>query len=148
MTSLAKPRKLTLYGSDGKAYPFLGKPQDDLRKDARLMDFYAIINKLLKSNSESRRRRLRKYVLCEMLTVYWSCFRLDIRTFGVVTLNERCGFIQWVGNTMPIRHILTRLYEQRKIQTWVSPHCNSATWWLAYHPPSLGWWCIQDCKQV
>lgn len=58
MNSLAKPRKITLVGTDGKMYPFLGKPQDDLRKDARLMDFYAIINKLLQSNSESRRRRL------------------------------------------------------------------------------------------
>ena len=63
MSSLARPRKITLIGSDGKTYPFLGKPQDDLRKDARLMDFYAIINKLLQSNSESRRRRLRKSIL-------------------------------------------------------------------------------------
>ncbi|CAL1700250.1 unnamed protein product [Somion occarium] len=100
MSSLAKPRKITLVGSDGKTYPFLGKPQDDLRKDARLMDFYAIINKLLKSNSESRRRRLR------------------IRTYGVVTLNERCGFIQWVPNTIPIRPILLKLYDNHKIPHW------------------------------
>lgn len=58
MKSLAKPRKITIQGSDGKVYMFLGKPKDDLRKDARLMDFNAIINKLLKSNSESRRRHL------------------------------------------------------------------------------------------
>ncbi|KAK7696228.1 hypothetical protein QCA50_000881 [Cerrena zonata] len=102
MNSLAKPRKITLVGSDGKLYPFLGKPQDDLRKDARLMDFYAIINKLLQSNSESRRRRL------------------HIRTYGVVTLNETCGFIQWVGNTRPIRHVLQKLYEGRKMQPWSS----------------------------
>lgn len=58
MRSLARPRKLTIMGSDGKTYVFLGKPKDDLRKDARLMDFNAIINKQLKSNSESRRRQL------------------------------------------------------------------------------------------
>lgn len=59
MRSLAKPRKITIQGSNGQIYMFLGKPKDDLRKDARLMDFNAIINKLLKANSESRRRQLR-----------------------------------------------------------------------------------------
>lgn len=59
MRSLAKPRKITILGSNGKIYMFLGKPKDDLRKDARLMDFNSIINKLLKTNSESRRRQLR-----------------------------------------------------------------------------------------
>lgn len=37
MHSLAKPRKLTVNGSDGIKYMFLAKPKDDLRKDARLM---------------------------------------------------------------------------------------------------------------
>lgn len=61
MRSMAKPRKITIRGSDGQTYMFLGKPKDDLRKDARLMDFNAIINKLLKTNSESRRRQLRMF---------------------------------------------------------------------------------------
>ena len=59
MKSLAKPRKITIRANDGKTFAFLGKPRDDLRKDARLMDFNAIINKLLKTNSDSRRRQLR-----------------------------------------------------------------------------------------
>ena len=63
MRSLAKPRKITIQGSNGQVYTFLGKPKDDLRKDARLMDFNAIINKLLKANSESRRRQLRRFLL-------------------------------------------------------------------------------------
>ncbi|CCL98247.1 uncharacterized protein FIBRA_00241 [Fibroporia radiculosa] len=100
MRSLAKPRKITINGSDGQIYMFLGKPKDDLRKDARLMDFNAIINKLLKSNSESRRRQL------------------HIRTYGVVTLNEECGFIQWVPNTIPVRPVLLKAYERRGIRSW------------------------------
>ena len=62
MKSLARPKKIALKGSDGQTYMFLGKPKDDLRKDARLMDFNAIINKLLKANSESRKRQLRKFI--------------------------------------------------------------------------------------
>jgi serine/threonine-protein kinase ATR len=61
MPSLVKPKRVTVRGSDGGLYSFLCKPKDDLRKDARLMDFFAMINKLLKADSESRRRRLRVY---------------------------------------------------------------------------------------
>lgn len=60
MRSLQKPRKFSVYGDDGKLYTFLAKPKDDLRKDARLMDFNTMINKLLAKNSEARRRQLRK----------------------------------------------------------------------------------------
>ncbi len=60
MTSLQRPKKLVFIGTDGRRYPFLCKPHDDLRKDARLMDFNMMINKLLKSASESRRRQLCK----------------------------------------------------------------------------------------
>jgi serine/threonine-protein kinase ATR len=66
MHSLAKPRKFTVNGSDGIKYMFLAKPKDDLRKDARLMDFNGIINKLLKTNSESRRRQLRTFERTEV----------------------------------------------------------------------------------
>ncbi|PFH50130.1 hypothetical protein AMATHDRAFT_145857 [Amanita thiersii Skay4041] len=102
MRSMARPRKITIKGSNGETYMFLGKPKDDLRKDARLMDFNAIINKLLKASSESRRRQL------------------HIRTYGVVTLNEECGFIQWVPNTIPIRPVLLKYYDARGIRTWTS----------------------------
>ncbi|KAH9938115.1 uncharacterized protein B0H18DRAFT_1080892 [Fomitopsis serialis] len=105
MKSLAKPKKIALRGSDGQIYMFLGKPKDDLRKDARLMDFNTIINKLLKANTESRRRQL------------------GIRTYGVVTLNEECGFIQWVPNTVPIRPILNELYERIGLKVW-TPDMN------------------------
>ncbi|KAF9450926.1 hypothetical protein P691DRAFT_724995 [Macrolepiota fuliginosa MF-IS2] len=100
MRSLAKPRKISIRGTDGQTYMFLGKPKDDLRKDARLMEFNSIINKLLKANSESRKRQLR------------------IRTYGVVTLNEECGFIQWVPNTIPVRLVLLKSYEGRRIRSW------------------------------
>ncbi|KXN89480.1 Protein kinase rad3 [Leucoagaricus sp. SymC.cos] len=100
MRSLAKPRKISIRGTDDQTYMFLGKPKDDLRKDARLMELNSIINKLLKANSESRKRQL------------------HIRTYGVVTLNEECGFIQWVPNTIPLRPVLLKYYDARRIRSW------------------------------
>ena len=94
MSSLIKPRKITIIGSDSDDYMFLCKPKDDLRKDARMMDFNNILNKLLRKNPESRRRRL------------------HIRTYGVIPLNETCGLIEWVENTTGYRHVLTKLMTQ------------------------------------
>ncbi|KAH9464248.1 hypothetical protein Pst134EB_003780 [Puccinia striiformis f. sp. tritici] len=100
MSSLQKPRKIGIVGSDGRVYPFLCKPKDDLRKDARLMEFNSMINKLLKKDSESRRRNL------------------HIRTYAVVVLNEECGLLEWVSNTIPFRHILTDLYIPKGVHIW------------------------------
>ena len=124
MRSLAKPRKITIKGSNGQTYMFLGKPKDDLRKDARLMDFNAIINKLLKGNSDSRRRQLRKFTYLTLLLTTNVFFQnLDIRTYSVVALNEECGFIQWVPNTIPIRSVIVKYYEARRVKSWVTISC-------------------------
>lgn len=53
-----RPRKITINDSTGKTHFFLCKPKDDLRKDARLMEFNSMINKLLKKDHDSRKRQL------------------------------------------------------------------------------------------
>ena len=58
MSSLQKPKKITIHGSDGKEYNFLCKPNDDLKKDSRLMEFNSIINKLLKKDGDAGKRGL------------------------------------------------------------------------------------------
>ncbi|KAJ1964146.1 hypothetical protein GGI12_001602, partial [Dipsacomyces acuminosporus] len=93
MHSLQRPKKIAVVGSDGHNYSFLCKPKDDLRKDARLMEFNSMINKLLGANSQTQKRGL------------------HIRTYAVVPLNEECGLIQWVGPTTGIRHVLLKLYK-------------------------------------
>ncbi|CAN8236301.1 unnamed protein product [Cochlearia groenlandica] len=92
LSSLQRPKKVTLLGNDGLEYPFLCKPKDDLRKDARMMEFTAMINRLLSKYPESRRRKL------------------YIRTFAVVPLTEDCGMVEWVPHTRGLRHILQDLY--------------------------------------
>lgn len=118
MSSLQRPRKLVILASDGKQYPFLCKPKDDLRKDARLMEFDTMINNLLQSNPESRKRRLceSRCSLSRRSTHYNPILLLlDIRTYSVITLNEECGLIEWVPNTIGLRHILGKFYRIRDI---------------------------------
>lgn len=97
LSSLAKPRRLTARGSDGKKYMLLIKPKDDLRTDQRLMEFNAMINRSLKRDAESSRRQL------------------YIRTYAVVPLNEECGIIEWIPGIRTIRDILISLYAALKI---------------------------------
>jgi len=98
LSSLQRPRKLTVRGSDGRNYGLLCKPKDDLRKDQRLMEFNAMIDRALKRDVESSKRRL------------------YIKTYGVTPLNEECGTIEWVDNLKPLRDIIIKLYKQKHVK--------------------------------
>ncbi|XP_020579052.1 serine/threonine-protein kinase ATR [Phalaenopsis equestris] len=95
LSSLQRPKKVIFLGSDGVHRAFLCKPKDDLRKDARMMEFTAMINRLLSKFPESRRRKL------------------YIRTFAVIPFTEDCGMVEWVPQTRGLRHILQDIYITR-----------------------------------
>lgn len=97
LASLQRPRRITVRGSDGRTYALMCKPKDDLRKDQRLMEFNAMINRALQQDIQASKRRL------------------YIRTYGVTPLNEECGTIEWVEGLKPMRDILIRLYRQKSI---------------------------------
>ncbi|THY55817.1 hypothetical protein D6C98_04012 [Aureobasidium pullulans] len=98
LNSLQRPRKLTVRGSDGKQYGLLCKPKDDLRKDQRLMEFNTMINRALRRDTESSKRRL------------------YIKTYGVTPLSEESGTIEWVEGIKPLRDILLKLYQRKGVQ--------------------------------
>jgi serine/threonine-protein kinase ATR len=95
---LQRPKKITLRGSDGKLYGLLCKPKDDLRKDQRLMEFNGIINRALKRNTESAKRRL------------------YIKTYAVTPLSEESGTLEWVEGIKPMRDILLNIYSRKGIR--------------------------------
>lgn len=97
LNSLQKPRKISIRGSDGHVYALLCKPKDDLRKDQRLMEFNAMINRALKKDAESSKRHL------------------YIKTYAVTPLNEECGLIEWVDNLKTLREILLASYKQKNV---------------------------------
>ncbi|XP_077556323.1 ATR serine/threonine kinase meiotic 41 [Haemaphysalis longicornis] len=97
LSSLQKPKKISVKGSDGKTYAMMLKPKDDLRKDCRLMEFNNLMNRYLKQNAEGLRRRL------------------HIRTYNVVPLNEECGLIEWIPDLQGFRLILNRIYRDKGI---------------------------------
>jgi serine/threonine-protein kinase ATR len=98
LSSLQRPKKITARGSDGKRYGLLCKPKDDLRKDQRLMEFNGIINRALKRDDKSSKRRL------------------YIKTYAVTPLSEESGTIEWVEGIKPIRDILLGIYNRKGIR--------------------------------
>lgn len=97
LSSLQRPRKISIRGSDGRVYALLCKPKDDLRKDQRLMEFNAMINRALKKDAESSKRRL------------------YIKTYAVTPLNEDSGLIEWIDNLKTLRDILLVTYKQKNV---------------------------------
>jgi len=97
LNSLQKPRKLTVRGTDGLKYGLLCKPKDDLRKDQRLMEFNAMVNRALKRDADCSKRQL------------------YIRTYAVTPLNEECGIIEWVDGLKALRDIILQLYRSKGI---------------------------------
>jgi len=95
MHSKERPRKLTVLASDGKRYNFLCKREKvgDLRKDARMMEFASVVNRLLAKDPEGSRRKLR------------------MRTYAVMILNEESALMQWVQMTSGLRREIDWCYQ-------------------------------------
>ncbi|KAK0416987.1 hypothetical protein QR680_012784 [Steinernema hermaphroditum] len=91
INSIARPKRCVLRGSDGKEYPILFKPSDELRKDSRVMDIARMVNSLLMQNADARRKNL------------------SIRTYTVIPLQEKGGLIEWVPNLKPLRRAILPL---------------------------------------
>ena len=135
MNSMQKPRKITIRGTDGLRYPFLVKPKDDLRKDARLMEFNSIINKLLKKDVESSRRQLCKFVGMRFLRIrhphVFSCSS-ERRTW-----NRRMGSshssITWHHSQIPSTE-RNRVQRGCQFLTWSNfqVYWNSSYSWLQF----------------
>ncbi|CAI5714782.1 unnamed protein product [Hyaloperonospora brassicae] len=95
MMTKEKPKRIEVLGTDGLSYPFLCKREKsgDLRKDARMMEFNSMINRLLQKDKEGRKRKLR------------------LRTYAVVCLNEESGLMEWVRHTKAMRQLIGQIYK-------------------------------------
>ncbi|KAJ6637162.1 Serine/threonine-protein kinase ATR [Pseudolycoriella hygida] len=96
-SSLQRPKRITLVGSDGKNYILIMKSKDDLRKDFRLMEFNAVVKQYLRQDSESRQRRL------------------NIRTYAVIPMNEECGLIEFIPGLEAFRGIISGILKRKNM---------------------------------
>ncbi|KAL2807609.1 hypothetical protein BJX63DRAFT_436875 [Aspergillus granulosus] len=144
LNSLQKPRRISIRGSDGKIYNILCKPKDDLRKDQRLMEFNNMINRFLKKDVESSKRRM------------------YIKTYAVTPLNEECGLIEWVDNLRTLRELVTKSLKERgislhydEVRNYLKEACSDPSKVsiftdkvLAMFPPVLHEWFVETFPET
>ncbi|CUG86049.1 phosphatidylinositol 3-kinase, putative [Bodo saltans] len=92
MSSLQKPKRMAVIGSDGVKYPFLCKAKDDPKKDIRMMEIVNRMNLLFQQDPESRKRRYR------------------LRGYVVAALGDDYALIEWVSHQCALRRAVDDTY--------------------------------------
>lgn len=95
--SLQRPKRIVIWGTDGKQYQLLLKGNDDVRKDARLIEFTTAVNQLLRADPAATSRHL------------------DILTYRVTPLGASAGIIEWVKGAVPARTIMYSLSRNQNL---------------------------------
>ncbi|KAH0475444.1 MAG: hypothetical protein KVP17_000962 [Porospora cf. gigantea B] len=125
ISSLTKPVKVALLGSDGKTYHRLIKCEaaGDFRKDARVMEIAAVVNVMLRGETISE----------------------PLNTYGIWALNKTVGLVEWVTDLKPLiafiknqkdsiivhngkggRSIARNIHQLRKFAVKVAPQLPAA----------------------
>ena len=98
LNSKQHPRKIVLYGSDGKEYPFLLKGHEDIRQDERVMQLFGLINALLSKDSDTRKKNL------------------FIKRYSVIPLSHNTGIIGWVSNCDTLHQLIKDYRNRNKVR--------------------------------
>ena len=97
LNSKQHPRKIIIYGNDGKEYPFLLKGHEDIRQDERVMQLFGLINTLLSKDSDTREKNL------------------FIKRYPVIPLSHNTGIIGWVSNCDTIHQLVKEFRQINKV---------------------------------
>jgi len=89
-TGISRPMIIDCFDTAAKMSRVLAKPRDDLRQDAVMEQVFRLVNGLLSSNVQTRRRQL------------------GMRTYNVVPFTPCVGLVEWVLNTTSIGDYLSK----------------------------------------
>ena len=105
IASKQRPRKISIFGSNGCEYVFLLKGHEDLRQDERVMQIFGLVNNLLLKNHETARRDL------------------AIQRYSVIPLSQNSGLLEWLLNCDTL-HSLIREYREKKKVSDLNVHLS------------------------
>ncbi|KAF9416916.1 hypothetical protein BGZ94_010081, partial [Podila epigama] len=88
MSSIRKPKRVSILGSDEKEHLFLVKGGEDLRLDQRIQQLFSLMNDIMAKDSQCARQNI------------------TIGTYKVVPMSGSLGILEWVDNTKPLRHCI------------------------------------------
>lgn len=83
-SSIRAPIKITIFGSDGKQYPYLVKHGEDLRQDQRIQQLLRIMSSQLENDRKCRNHQL------------------SVETYEVIPMSANCGLLNFMDNVIPL----------------------------------------------
>jgi FKBP12-rapamycin complex-associated protein len=91
------PRKISMYGSDGKEYAFLLKGREDIRQDERAMQLFGLVNTLLSIDPVTQRKDL------------------NIKRYSIIPLSFNAGLLGWVPYSDTLHQLIKDYRTENKI---------------------------------
>eukprot|EP01029_Cantina_marsupialis_P018394 TRINITY_DN422070_c0_g1_i1.p1 TRINITY_DN422070_c0_g1~~TRINITY_DN422070_c0_g1_i1.p1 ORF type:complete len:2040 (-),score=648.42 TRINITY_DN422070_c0_g1_i1:182-6301(-) len=95
--SKQSPRRIAIFGSDGKRYRFLLKGNEDLRQDERVMQLFSLVNSLLAIDGETCQKDL------------------GIQRYAVIPLSHNAGIVGWIPNSDTLHALIREYREQHQV---------------------------------
>ncbi|CAG8541281.1 7953_t:CDS:2, partial [Funneliformis caledonium] len=114
LSSLRKPKRIIILGTDGNEYKFLVKGGEDLRLDQRVQQLFSLMNEIMKKDS------------------FCSQHNITQKTYKVVPITGHLGIIEWINNTGTMRSFIEKELNDSKVfvdaqsmhSRWVSQNQN------------------------
>ncbi|KAF8937820.1 hypothetical protein BGZ58_002088 [Dissophora ornata] len=88
MSSIRKPKRICILGSDEKEHLFLVKGGEDLRLDQRIQQLFSLMNDIMRKDPQCSQQNI------------------NIGTYKVIPMSGSLGILEWVDNTKPLRHCI------------------------------------------
>ena len=124
MSSMRKPKRLTIRTSDEKEQRWLVKGGEDLRMDQRIEQMFGVVNQILTNAAQCVKRKL------------------VIRTYDVIPLTRSVGILEWVPNTIPIKSLINEQIAKQQKKKGQNPFTISLScWYLCFSLFFFGFFC-------
>ncbi|KAG0257869.1 hypothetical protein DFQ27_004903 [Actinomortierella ambigua] len=85
MSSIRKPKRISILGSDEREHLFLVKGGEDLRLDQRIQQLFSLMNDIMQKDPQCSQQKV------------------SVRTYKVIPMTGSIGILEWVDNTRPLR---------------------------------------------
>ena len=92
-----RPRRIVMLGSNGEAFKFLLKGNEDLRQDERVMQVLKLVNTMLEKNASTAKK--------DLFTV----------PYAVTPLNDNAGLCGWLEQCDTVNSLMREYRESHKI---------------------------------
>ncbi len=112
LTSMRRPKCITVRGNDQKDHKFLVKDGEDQRQDQRIETLFELINDLLKADSQCYQRNL------------------SIKTYQVIPMTNKLALIEWLPETKTLKEVIYNARTNDEKKQWDTEARNPE---LQYH---------------